>query len=364
MSRAIGRRVLILIGTSLLVAAATAWYWPHAVLVPTIARDGIVDIHVHTAGIGAGDSGIIVGAAIRESYKFEIYLEAFGVTLAQLERDGDVAVLRRISEQVARSTRVEKAVVLAIDGVVDENGELDLERTQLHVPGEFLERELAAFGNLLYGASVNPRRPDAIARLERARARGAVLVKWIPGIMAIDPADEAYIPFYDRLRELGLPLLTHAGRERSFGVSDDELGDPLRLRLPLERGVTVIAAHVASTGSVDGLDNFDRALPLFDEFENLYADVSALTQVNRRGYLPRAVAMQRLRGRLLYGSDWPLQFFPLVSPWYQWPGISAAEAKAIQAIDNAWDRDVALKEAMGVAPEVLIGSGRLLGLAR
>ena len=105
---------------------------------------------------------------------------------------------------------------------------------------------------MLYGASINPNRPDALARLEKAKSNGAVLIKWIPAIMAIDPADPNLTGFYRKLVELDLTLLTHAGQERSFAHADDKLGDPLRLELPLSLGVTVIAAHIATTGENEG----------------------------------------------------------------------------------------------------------------
>jgi hypothetical protein len=124
----------------------------------------------------------------------------------------------------------------------------------------------------------------------------------------------------------------------------------------------VIAAHIASTGTIDGEDNFDRLLPMFARYENLYADISALTQINRLGYLRRAVARRDLRSRLVYGSDWPLQFFPLVSPWYQFPHVAPGQIKAIARLDNQWDRDVALKEAMGVSADVFQRSASLLGI--
>jgi len=320
-------------------------------------------MHVHAAGIGVGGSDAFISKDIRNGYKFGFYLKAFDVTLEEIEGEGDAVVLRKLSEKIARSSRVSKAVVLALDGVVGEDGELDRERTQTYVPNEYLARELVAYDNLLFGASINPNRKDAIERLEWAKRQGAVLVKWIPGIMDIDPSDQAIVPFYERMRDLGIPLLSHAGQERSFGESNDALGDPVLLELPLKLGVTVITAHLASTGIIEGQDNFDRLLPLFDKYDNLYADFSALTQINRRGYLLRALTRVKLHDRLVYGSDWPLQFFPLVSPWYQLPHISVAQAKAIQALDNQWDRDVTLKEAMGVPPAAFERSAQLLGVS-
>ena len=56
--------------------------------------------------------------------------------------------------------------------------------------------------------------PDAIERLQWAKDNGALLVKWLPSIQFIDPADPALEPFYRNMVALDLPLLTHAGQER------------------------------------------------------------------------------------------------------------------------------------------------------
>lgn len=208
----------------------------------------VIDIHCHTAGIGAGNSGCFISPRLRNSWKYPIYLKSFGVTNGELEREGDSLVLRRLSELLAASCRVQQAVILAMDGVVDGRGELDRERTEIYILNEFLARECRRYPNLLFGASVNPLRPDALERLDAAAADGAVLVKWLPSIQGTDPADRRLVPFYRRLAELGLPLLTHTGLEESFTRADNALADPARLRLPLEEGVTAPPAAKA-TGS-------------------------------------------------------------------------------------------------------------------
>jgi predicted TIM-barrel fold metal-dependent hydrolase len=307
---------------------------------------GIVDIHVHAAGIGIG-SDCFVSPALRESYKFGIYLESFGISRAELEEHGDALVIRRIAEGVAASEHVDRAIVLALDGVVDEAGELDLERTEIYIPTAFVAAETARYEQLWLGASVNPFRRDALERLAQAKAAGAKLVKWIPSIQMIDPADPRIAPFYRKLVELDLPLLTHAGQERSFTSARDELADPLRLRLPLELGVTVIVAHIASTGENEGQRDTDRLRPLFAEFPNLFSEISSLTQANKFGYLREALTRPEFEGRLLYGSDFPLINTPLVSAWYFPLNLTRAQMSEISAIANPWDRDVALKRALG-----------------
>jgi hypothetical protein len=320
----------------------------------------IVDIHCHTAGIGAGTSGCFVSPALRNSWRFPLYLNSFGVTEAELQEEGDGIVMRRLSETLAGSRRVSKAVILAMDSVVGDDGEPDTGRTELFIPNEFVSHEVRRYSNLLYGASINPLRHDALDRLDRAAAEGAVLIKWLPAIQEIDPSDKRFVPFYCRMAELGLPLLTHTGEESSFTRTRNELGDPERLRLPLAEGVTVIAAHAASNGRNGGERNHDRFIRLCAEFPNLYADISALTQLNRLGHLPRLLHHEELHGRLLYGTDMPLIKTGITSPWYHVYRLSSGTVRRLAAIANPWDQDVELKLALGVTEGMLANSARFL----
>jgi predicted TIM-barrel fold metal-dependent hydrolase len=320
----------------------------------------IVDIHCHMAGIGAGGSGCFVSPALRNSWKYHIYLLAFGVTEAELQNSGDGLLIRRLSERLATSRQVSKAVILAMDGVVDSSGEFDAGRTEIFIPNEFAAAGVRPFPNLLFGASVNPYRRDALERLDRAATDGAVLIKWLPSIQHIDPADRRLIPFYRRLATLGLPLLTHTGEEHSFTWARNALGDPERLRLPLTEGVTVIAAHAASNGRNNGERNHDRFLRLAKSFPNLYADISALTQLNRLGHLERLLSYRELHGRLLYGTDMPLINTGITSPWFHAYRLGHHALRSVLAETNPWDRDAALKRALGVTDEIFGNSARLL----
>ena len=328
------------------------------------SQKSIIDIHCHAAGIGAGESGCFVSAALMRSWRYRIYLRAFGVTEQELRREGDALVLRRLSENLAKSQRVAAAVVLAMDGVVGEDGALDRSRTEIFIPNEFIAAQTRLYPNLILGASINPLRRDAIERLEQAAQSGAVLLKWLPAIQHIDPAQERLTPFYLKLKELGLPLLTHTGAESSFTWTRDELGDPERLRLPLSLGVTVIAAHAASSGRNRGERNHERFLRLCREYPNLYADISALTQLNRLGHLQRLLKHQDLHARLLYGTDMPLLNTGVVTPFAFPTRLSPRTMLAIARIANPWDQDVALKEALGVGEDILLNGCNLMTLKK
>ena len=318
----------------------------------------ILDMHCHVAGIGAGGSGCFLSEELRKSLKFRIYLRSFGISEAELNEKGDRLVPDRVSELLAGSKYVHKAVILALDGIVRENGSLDESRTQVYVPNEFVLDAAARHTNLLFGASVNPYRKDALERLTWAGKNGAVLVKWIPSIMDIDPADGRLEPFYRKLVDLDLPLLTHGGRERSFLAASDEYCDPERLRLPLSLGVSVIVAHVASGGEYGGESSTDRLTRMMRQYPNLYSDISSLTQWNKRLYLQKALTRTEFSGRLMYGSDFPLINTALVSPWYYIPRLTPAQAYSISRLRNPWDADVSIKHSLGTPADIFARSAQ------
>jgi hypothetical protein len=343
------RRKMISVGILALVLVATCLparpYRPIEPIPP-----GIVDMHCHIAGIGAGGSGCFVSPKMRNNWRFNIYLRSFGVSRQEILDKGDSVVADRISQSLARSKYVSKAIVLALDGVVGPDGQLDTNRTEVYVPNEFVAEMVARHTNLLFGASVNPYRKDALERLEWAKAHGAKLVKWIPPIMEINPDDPKLIPFYQKMAALKLVLLSHTGKEKSFSRAEEDFGDPEKLRQPLSLGVTVIAAHAASSEKYHGERGPDRLARLMREYPNLYTDISALTQINRAGCLKEALMKPEFSGRLVYGTDFPLINTLLVSPWYYlripfWEKISISRNK------NPWDRDVLMKHDLGVPTE-------------
>lgn len=318
-----------------------------------LPESSVTDFHCHIAGVGYGESGCFISKKMTDSYKFSFYLKSFGVREKEIKKHGDALIVKRLSQKIKESVLVGKAVVLAMDGII-KNGELDRENTEMFIPNEYVLKETGKYDNLLFGASINPYRKDALDRLKWAKKNGAVLIKWIPSIMGIDPSDDQIIPFYQMMKELDLPLLTHAGNERSFTGAHDKLCDPLKLELPLQFGVKVIAAHIATDGKKTGVDNFEKIIPLFEKYPDLYADISSLTQINKLGYLVKALKRKQLKGRLIYGTDWPLQFFPLVSPFFHKKYLSFKQIFQLLKIKNQWDRDILLKQALGTQKEIFI----------
>jgi mannonate dehydratase len=166
---------------------------------------------------------------------------------------------------------------------------------------------------------VHPYREDALARLRAAAAAGARAVKWIPYFMGIDPASPRCRPFYRELARLRLPLITHGGWQHELVEGGrQDLGNPLRLRVPLEEGATVIVAHCAMQGDFPDLDSprprrlrpsfalFSRLMDAHDYRGRLYGDLSAVVLGGRQpGALATLISRHEWHPWLLNGSDYP-----------------------------------------------------------
>jgi mannonate dehydratase len=287
-----------------------------------LERSRMWDVHVHLIGLGAGGTGCSVNPRMLselhpiQSFQFDAYRAASGIGDPRTADADYVARLLALHREMNAAGR---RVLLAFDHAVAEDGTEQPDLSPFHTPDEYVLRVAREHAEFAAGVSIHPYRQDAVERLDRAIAAGAVLVKWLPNAMGIDPASPLCDRFYGRLAETGLPLLTHAGKEYAVEAGQhQDLGNPLRLRRALEMGVRVIVAHCASLGSFRDLDapgqpstsSFDLFMRLAADPRyrtNLHADISTLTQVHHDSeQLRRLLRATELHGRLLYGSDYPL----------------------------------------------------------
>jgi len=264
------------------------------------------------------------------------------------ENNADPQAAARLANLVRSIKDHGKHRLLAFDKNYGKDGSINLEKTEFYVPNEYVFELAERYPDLFVpNISVNPYRPDATAELEKWARRGARIVKWLPNAMGIDPSDPKCDPFYEKMKELDLILLSHGGEEKAVEAEEDQkLGNPLLLRRALDHGVKVIVAHCAGLGSNEDLDNrdrkqisnFDLFLRLMDEkrYEGLvFGELSAMTQFNRSGNLRTMLAREDLHERLVNGSDYPLPAVnllirtrPLVKQGY----INGAEAESLKEI--------------------------------
>ncbi|MGH7771532.1 MAG: amidohydrolase family protein, partial [Candidatus Binatia bacterium] len=300
----------------------------------------IIDVHVHLAALPDGDNGCYISPKMMRSAQFRYLAWKQGLDFNQPALANSTYVERLLSE-LGRSKKVGKAVLLGMDGVYDEAGELDLGRTDFLISNSYvLEVAKRHPEYFLPGISINPQRKDAVDELEGCVEKGAVLVKVLPNAQSFDPSDKRYIPFYRALAKHWIPLLSHVGYEFSLIGKDQSAGDPNRLRVALEEGTCVIAAHACSYGLIFPEPHFKVFIELANRYPYFYADTSALTLPNRVRTLFLLRRHPELHDRLIFGTDYPL-------PVFSYPTLGRGYGKALKA-PSSFDRQALVLESLGI----------------
>jgi hypothetical protein len=321
-----------------------------------------VDVHAHLAGLGAGGSGCWLSPKFARRWSFRILRRLIGITDRQMRTTADADWAARLAERV-RGSGLDAAVALGFDGVYDASGRLDEARSQMIVPPSWVMRVCREHPQLIPGPAVNPHRADAMERLEECIDGGAALIKWLPSAMGIDPSSERIAPFYRRMADAGIALLSHSGgSERTFAEVDNRLKDLALLRLPLELGVTTIVAHSAVPVH---LSRDANQLPLLREmlrrYPHLWVDNSGIANPSRFAHLPRLANDGEIVARTLYGSDYPV---PSNAFWYV-GRLGPARVAALERERNPLRRDVEMKRALGFPDDTLTRASAVLpALAR
>ena len=212
-----------------------------------------------------------------------------------------------------------KVMLLAFDWRYDEKGKPDQSHSIFHIPNTYAAEVVRRYPTYFeWAASIHPYRLDCVEALQQAVKDGARAIKWLPSAMGIDPDSPRCDKFYEALVKTGLPIISHAGRELAVQGGSQDDGNPLKLRRAMDHGVRVVIAHCASDGDDVDLDkgangprvkSFELFARLMDEarYEKLaFADISALTQLNRAWALKAVLQHSEWHPRLLNGSDYPL----------------------------------------------------------
>ncbi len=296
----------------------------------------LIDCHVHLAALPDGDNGCYISPKLLRSPLFRFLLWKHDLSPAH-PHEANRQYLNDLITELRASRHVSKAVLLGMDGFYDQTGLLNRQHTDFLVGNDYLFRTVNANPDIfLAGPSVNPQREDAIDEVHRCADAGAVLIKVLPNAQHFDPAHPKYIPFYRALAQRKLPFLSHVGYEFSLIGKDQSLGDPERLRLALDEGVTVIAAHACSYG----LMLYEKFLPTFQElcqgYPNFYADISALTQPHRMKMLLHLRHQPELQSRLFFGTDYPLSVFHMAA----WGRVGPGTLWRMIRTKNRFDRQV------------------------
>jgi hypothetical protein len=319
-----------------------------------------IDMHVHMVGNGSGGSGGWLRLSGWHRWLAGFMLRQLGLPASALTGDLDQLYADYLLQLLERSS-FDAVVLLAHERVHDPDGTPRNDLGSMFVPNTVVLDLARAHPQFLAGVSIHPARSDALDELERCIAAGAVLMKCLPNCQNFDTSDRRYLPFWKRMADAGLPLLAHTGGEHTVPIVNAALADPKLLRLPLECGVTVIAAHCGTSSGPFDRDYFDDWAGMLRDFPNLYGDISAMVSLNRCAHL-RDCLRPDIIARIVHGSDFPV---PVLGHriWLQgW--LDRPTFRRVQKIDNPLERDWQFKQALGFPEETRTRVSDLLRLAR
>jgi predicted TIM-barrel fold metal-dependent hydrolase len=300
-----------------------------------------VDIHVHVLGNGKSGSGCRFSLRWWQAPFIQLMAQHIGLQVSRQDPELDRLFVERLRAWV-RESSIYQAVILACDDVYDAYGTQHPGLSGLFVPNDYVLALARRFPEFLPGVSIHPARKDALDELERCAQAGAVLLKLLPCVQVVECSNSRYKPFWERLAKLGLPLLAHTGGEFSLPTYRYDLQSVETLRLPLECGATVIAAHCGAPALPWHRDYFDQFDKMRRVFPNLFGDISALSQATHLRTLARLRADSR---QVLYGSDYPV----VTSVFWSWTKgwVSRSEFERLRSIQNPLEKKFRLTKALG-----------------
>ena len=313
-------------------------------------------MHVHVVGNGTSGTGCWLRVNAWHRPLAALMLRHVGLPGDAMKGDLDRLCVERLLELV-RGSSLGAAVILAQDDVRDEQGRVMEGVGSFFVPNDYVLKLARDHREFLPAVSIHPARPDALEELERCLAAGAVMMKCLPNCQNIHCSDRRFTKFWERMAEAKLPLLAHTGGEHTVPVVRPEFADPRGLILPLECGVTVIAAHCGTKSGLFDPEYFHVFAGMTQRYLNLYGDTSAFN-VPVRGRHVAQCLIEPLASRLVHGSDFPV----LVNGHFAWlrGSLNWRAFRRAQENPNVLERDYQLKLAMGFPPEHFTRIHRLL----
>ena len=308
-----------------------------------------IDGHVHFVGDGSKGSGCWLRRNFADRLFEPIVKSQAGILKSSQKSGVDLAYEEKLIQLIDESS-LDAVLLLAMDYPYDEVGNCLQTRAKFYVPNDYVLSLAEKYHQVIPACSIHPSRKDGIEELERCVASGAKVLKLLPNCHNLNCSDSQYRSFWEKLSELNLPLLAHTGGEFSVPVLNADYADPRVLRLPLECGVKVIAAHGAGKSGLCDPDYTTELFKMMDQFPSLFTDNSALASPNRWRTM-KPLLEPKVQERVIHGSD-----FPIPSGGFgPWIGRLLSKTKYLESrkIKNSLERDVFIKKSVGFLDDTL-----------
>ncbi len=329
----------------------------------------VIDLHMHVGGRG-NSTPCKMSRRFVSSPAYLYMVVRSGIPLRDLLEDHDRAIRNTIISRLNNAPSIDFGVFLALDAVYKENGDVDKRKSHMITPNQYVMDIAKNTQKVLFGASVHPNRGkgNGTEEIDKSVENGAVLIKWIPNSQIIDPSNKKHKWFYEKLADQDLPLLCHTGPEHAVPVLKKEyqkLGDPRRLRLALDVGVTVIAAHCASSFFPWESSYLKELSEMLEEADRrgwkLYADISAMCTQFRASIIDD-VLEKIPHQRMVFGSDYPVPIDDMPPHFVE--TINVEEFLRILKIENPVEKNYQQLLAMDFPKEAMTRASELLRIPR
>lgn len=315
-----------------------------------------IDMHVHIVGIGTGGTGCSMRVGGWRWPLEELMFRHIGLSRRTLREDFDRIYVERLL-QLLRESSLGSAVILAMEKAYRDDGTPLADSGYVYVPNAYVLALAKRHPEFLPAVSIHPARADALDELERCLAEGAVMLKLLPNFQNVNCNDRRYTRFWERMAEAGLPFLAHTGGEHTVPNHAPQYADPRNLELPLQCGVTVIAAHSATRSGFFDPDYLGVLREMMSRHPRLYGDNSAFN-IPFRSKAFRPCRESPFVERMLHGSDFPVLIY---AHWAWLRGlIDFKTFRRWQSHPNVLERDYQLKRAIGFPEEVFTRVAALL----
>ncbi len=301
-----------------------------------------IDIHTHLLNPQVRFDRLFDRIAVR------FFAKSLGIDPVKLKQQPWKAYVAAMAHAVSTSETVEQTCLFGVDSRVDSKGrETHRDKTVCAMNADVLEVAGRYPLQFIPFFSINPLRPNALERIEEYSEKGFRGAKFLQNYWGLDLNNPTFIPYYEKLRDKNLPLIIHIGSEISIQSEKRYEGSDM-LELPLQTGVTVIAAHMG-LGQINhkwlfwrNLSRnptwFDKdyfhILEMLEQHDNLYGDLSAMLIPLRARALEHLASQKQVHHKILFGTDYPV---PLMIR-FNTHGINSADTKRIASIQNPFDR--------------------------
>jgi predicted TIM-barrel fold metal-dependent hydrolase len=280
------------------------------------------------------------------------FARSLGVDPHRLKQQPYQTYIESMARTVETSRYIEKTCLFGVDARYDERGrEIHRDKTVCAMNEDVLAVATGYPDLFIPFLSVNPRRPDALDLLDELVERGCRGAKFLQNYWGIDLNSERLIPYYEKLKQHKLPLIIHIGSEYTI-QSNPRYERIEMLELPLGTGVTVIAAHMGLGRFGHRLrawrnfskqprhfdSDYFRLLEMLTQYQNLYADISAILVPMRARALRHLSQQKQVHEKILFGTDYPVPFTVRLNSY----DLKQTTRSRIAKLDNPFDRYTAV----------------------